>query len=203
MVNCFMTKAEFEQQLTKDNIESILDDCLFRGLPFYFRNQPEIYSKMLRTLSRGLRVSSKDICVVGSAHVGFSLSPHNYGEPFNQRSDIDIVVVSPNLFDPSWIDMLTTRRTPWYKLKKRTKDYICEHREKYHIYNGWMYPQLVAEVLGIGTRWVSTFNRISRIPELSSITISGRLYRTWEHVRHYHRRGLRKIRNQLAERQGH
>lgn len=192
-----MTKTEFEQIIESNNIDSILDDYLFKGLPFYFRNIPEIHKQMIKALARGLGVPSSDICVVGSARFGFSLSPFSYGRPLNKYSDIDIVVVSATLFDPSWVDLLTTRRTPWFKLRSKTQTYISEHREKHHIYNGWMYPHLVAEALEIGTRWVVAFNALSRIPELSSVTIGGRLYRTWDHVRVYHRRGLRKIREQV------
>ena len=175
----------------------ILDTYLFRGVPFSFLQQPRVYERMIRDISRGLRVPQQDICVVGSARFGFSLTPDKFGEPFSERSDVDMVIVSPELFDPSWVDLLTNRRTSWSALRQATRDGIIEHRKRYYIYNGWIYPSLVAEALDIGERWITTFNRLSRIPDLSSRRIGGRLYRTWEHARHYHLRSLWQVRDSI------
>ena len=132
--------------------------------------------------------------MVGSARIGFSLSPNKYGAPFNEFSDIDIVVVSSSLFDPSWIDLLESKYTKGSILTTRTKRGLKEHREAHHIYNGWMYPEAVLQVLQIGERWLSTFNGLSRIEELASRTVTGRLYKTWQHARLYHRWSLQKVR---------
>ena len=194
----YPTREEFEDILRSRNLDRILEEHLFSGVPFSFADRPDVYQRMLKALARGLGVPKEDICVVGSARIGFSLSPPNFGAPFNKYSDIDIVVVSPSLFDPSWVDILTSRRVPWASLRQKTRDGMRQHQEKHHIYNGWIYPNSVAEALGIGERWLTTFNGLSRIPALSSVPIGGRLYRSWDHVRVYHRRGLSKIRNRIV-----
>ncbi len=193
----YPTKEEFEEILRSRSLDGILDDYLFSGLPFSFVDRPGVYRKMIKELSRGLRVPKQDICVVGSARMGFSLSPPDFGMPFNDYSDLDIVVVSASLFDPSWMDILTSRHTPWSSLRPQTKNHMREHKDRHHIYNGWIYPHLIAEALEIGERWLTTFNGLSRTPALSSLPISGRLYRTWDHVRVYHRRGLKQIRDRI------
>ena len=193
----YPTKEEFEEILRSRDLDRVLEDYVLTGLPFSFADRPDLYQRMLKELTRGLGVPEQDICVVGSARIGFSLSPANFGAPFNEHSDIDIVVVSPSLFDPSWVDILTGRRVRWASVRWRTREGMREHREKDHIYNGWMYPNLVAEALGIGERWVTTFDRLARIPDLASISIGGRLYRTWDHVKIYHMRGLRRIRETI------
>ena len=190
----YPTQEEFKELLRTGNLDDVIEDHLFTGLPFSFSDRPDVYQQMVRAISRGLKVPRQDICVVGSARLGFSLSPYKFGALFNQYSDLDIIVVSSLLFDPSWMDILTNQRARWSSLKQSTKDHLQEHREKDHIYNGWIYPSLVAEALDIGQPWLTTFNGLSRIPELSSRPINGRLYRTWEHARVYHQRGLRQIR---------
>ena len=194
----YPTKEEFEDLLLTCSLDCILEDHLFTGLPFSFSDRPGIYQQMVGEISRGLRVPRQDICVVGSARIGFSLSPHKFGAPFNRHSDVDIVVVSSSLFDPSWVDILTNRHIRWSSLRQQTQARMREHREKHYIYNGWIYPSSVAEALKIGEKWLTTFNGLSRIPELSSLRIGGRLYRTWYHVRVYHRWGLRQIRDRLV-----
>ena len=175
----------------------ILDTYLFAGVPFSFATQPKIHQQMIRSISSGLKVPRQDICVVGSARLGFSLTPDKFGTPFSTRSDVDVIIVSAEYFDASWVDILTNRRTPWWSLRSSTRDYLDQHRDQFHIYNGWIYPSLVAEALAIGESWISTFNGLSRIPALSSRRIGGRLYRTWEHARNYHRRSLRQVRRRI------
>ena len=194
----YPTKEEFEDLLRSRSLDRIVDDYLLTGIPFSFADRPDVYQRMIGELAKGLDVPKQDICVVGSARIGFSLSPPDFGAPFNEYSDIDVVVVSPTWFDSSWMDMLMNRRAPWSKLKPATKTSVIKHREKYYIYNGWIYPDSVAETLEFGQRWLTTFNGLSRIPHLSSLPIGGRLYRTWDHVRVYHSRGLRKILEGMA-----
>ena len=43
-------------------------------------------------------VGSQDVCIVGSAKLGYSPSPHRYGMAFSEQSDVDVVVISQPLF---------------------------------------------------------------------------------------------------------
>ena len=193
----YPTKAEFEEILQKETVDSIVNNYLLAGLPYSFKDTPKLHDKMLDQIARGLGVKRECICVVGSAKIGFSLDPNRFGEAFGVHSDIDVVVVSPELFDPSWINVLSNRRTPWASLSKNTQDNLEKHRCEHYIYKGWMYPGRIVPVLDIGNRWFDTFNGLSLIPELSARKIEARLYRTWDYVRIYHRIGLRRIRREL------
>ena len=194
----YPTKEEFEDLLRTRSLDYIVETHLFSGMPFSFSDRPEVHRQMVKKISRGLQVPREDICIVGSGRIGFSLSPNNFGDPFNQYSDLDVVVVSPLLFDPSWLDILTNRRTRWSLLRERTQEHLKEHQERHYIYRGWINPSFVAEALGIGEQWVTTFNELSQIPYLSSRSVQGRLYRSWEHARTYHRWSLGKVRGMIA-----
>ena len=168
----YPTKEEFEELLRTREVDWIIDQHLFGGPPFYSSNHPNVHERMIRAISTGLKVPRRDICVVGSARIGFSLSPPKFGEPFSQFSDIDIVVVSPVLFDPSWLDIVASRRTNSSTLRQRTRHHLSEHRERHYVYSGWIYPKTVVEALGIGERWqlvghcrISTYKQ--RDPPLS------------------------------------
>ena len=194
----YPTKTEFEQILRTSSFDDIINDIIFAGLPYFCSGQPELHDQMIDRITNGLGVGAADVCVVGSASIGFSLAPQKFGTPFSERSDIDVVVVSADLFDQSWLDILANRRLPWATLRPRTKDRLMAHRSESYIYNGWIYPDSIAEALGIGQNWLRTFNGLSRIPAISSRSINSRLYRTWEHAKVYHRRGLRLIRNSIV-----
>ena len=80
--------------------ESVVRLWLTEGIPFAFRDRPALYEALRAWLGAYLRVCPKDITLVGSARIGCSLaSPPNYGRPFNTKSDLDLSVVSPSLFD--------------------------------------------------------------------------------------------------------
>lgn len=194
----FPTKSEFQTFLRNRELNWIIDTQLFAGAPFYSARCPEVHERIVRAIARGLQVPESDICVVGSARVGFSLSPYTFGQPFGPSSDIDIVVVSPRLFDPSWLDLAGKRRTRSSKLSPETRAWLRKHREEHFVYNGWIVPAHVVEALEIGERWLRTFNALSQITELNGRPVSGRLYRTWDHARLYHHWSLGKVRQHLS-----
>lgn len=182
--------------MTRD-LDWIIDTHLFGGQPFYSSAQPQVHDDMMAALSTGLCVPRRDICVVGSARIGFSLSPDRFGEPFDRFSDIDVIVVSSSLFDPSWLDILGGRRKPAGNLDQQTRRHLAAHRESHFIYRGWIYPATLVRALSIGHRWLTTFDGLSQITALSSRSIGGRLYRTWDHARVYHRWSLKRIKQRL------
>lgn len=78
---------------------------LTEGIPFAFRRVPMVY-EMLRThLARSLGIHEKHISLIGSARIGFSLgSARQYGREFNEESDLDIVVISREVFERLQVD---------------------------------------------------------------------------------------------------
>lgn len=71
---------------------------LTEGAPFAFRTCPAIYEDIRSWLGHRLGVCPKDVTLLGSARIGFSLAPRHYGRPFDGDSDLDFSVVSARLF---------------------------------------------------------------------------------------------------------
>ncbi len=71
---------------------------LTEGIPFAFRDCPAVYDKARAWLGTCLRVCPKEITLVGSARLGFSLARASYGRAFGQESDLDLTIVSESLF---------------------------------------------------------------------------------------------------------
>jgi hypothetical protein len=72
---------------------------LTEGTPYVFRECAALYEDVRSWLARRLNVCPKDITLIGSARLGFSLSPAKYGQPFRNDSDFDVALVSPTAFD--------------------------------------------------------------------------------------------------------
>lgn len=72
---------------------------LSEGIPFAFKECPGLYESVRTWLSGWLGVTAKEISLTGSARLGESLSPEQVGKPFDEKSDLDIFVVSNVLFE--------------------------------------------------------------------------------------------------------
>jgi len=90
---------EAVMQLSQHSRESLVRLWLTEGIPFAFRERPALYEAMRGWLGSFLRICPKEITLVGSGRIGFSLAPSQYGRMFSSESDLDLSVVSPSLFD--------------------------------------------------------------------------------------------------------
>lgn len=73
---------------------------LSEGIPHSFRHCPAIYEAVRCWLGVELGVHPKEISLVGSARLGKSLKLEQLGAPFtNYKSDLDLFIVSINLFE--------------------------------------------------------------------------------------------------------
>jgi hypothetical protein len=90
---------EFKKLVTSIESHNILAKVfLLEGVPFVFKNSPMKYLIFREQVAENFDVGSQDVCIVGSAKLGFSPSPHQFGKSFNEVSDVDVVVVSEDLF---------------------------------------------------------------------------------------------------------
>lgn len=72
---------------------------LTEGLPSAFVPSPAAYEDLRGWLGSRLGVHPKEVTVIGSARIGYSLAPPPYfGRPFSPRSDLDLSIVSGDLF---------------------------------------------------------------------------------------------------------
>lgn len=70
------------------------------GIPFAFERCPSLYEEVRNTLATRLEVDAKEISMVGSGRIGYSLAPTKWGEPYEAvESDLDFFAVSEGLFD--------------------------------------------------------------------------------------------------------
>ena len=90
---------DFKNILLTKPLDVIVRRYIFAGSPYAFRDKPQALRLLRRHLCSVLQVSEQSVIIVGSAKIGFSLSPDNFPRQFSAESDIDIVVVDEALFD--------------------------------------------------------------------------------------------------------
>jgi hypothetical protein len=78
--------------------EGILRGIVTEGIPFAFRDRPTLYEEIRDFLAVRLDIPPRNITLIGSARLGYSLAPAAYGRPFDAASDLDFSAVSEALF---------------------------------------------------------------------------------------------------------
>jgi hypothetical protein len=68
------------------------------GIPYAFKENPLIYEEIRNFIAKGVNVESKEVSIIGSARIGYSLSKKEWGRPFNENSDFDFAIVSNRLY---------------------------------------------------------------------------------------------------------
>ncbi len=202
----YPSAKEFIEILRNRPLDVVVKEYIFHGLPYIFRNRPEAMQTLYQHLRATLRISDQNITVVGSAKIGFSLSPDNFPRKFTDESDIDILIVDETLFDKVWMTMLKwnyPRRHRLYGI-----DWMWAKNRRDNLYWGWFvpdkirfeglsFPHVLKPLRDISTTWFNAFRSLSQYPEFISRNVSGRLYRTWDHALLYHLEGLHQIRESV------
>jgi len=185
------TKEEFTDLLRSRDIEEIVRGYLFEGETHIFRSKPSAYVSFRARLGSALGCSPEDVKLVGSAKLGFSLDPDNYGKAFSARSDLDVVVVSAAMFDQAWIELVKAGPTT-KALSYSVRNFFREHRRN-KVFWGYIEPSNLRGAVTCYKIWFPAFQDVGAMPEIFGRVVEGRLYRTWDHAIQYHVAGARKI----------
>jgi hypothetical protein len=203
----YLSVDEFKYAVLNTSLDLIVQQHIVEGVPYAFRDTPEAGDLLTKHLCKAMGFSEHNVVIVGSAKVGYSLNPDNFPRGFSDSSDIDVVVVSPELFDRVWMTLLS-----WHYPRRlvdlgRVEGDWARLRRK-DIYWGWLvpdeiryeglsFPDVLKPLRDISTKWFNTFQSLSLYPEFAARKVSGRLYRTWDHVLRYHMEGLRLLRERI------
>jgi len=103
-------------QASDSEREGILRLWMTEGIPFAFRSNPLAYEKIREFIGNGVNVHPKDVTLVGSARIGYSLKNKVWGKTFSERSDLDFTIISNTLFTKlvadfqQWVGDIKERR---------------------------------------------------------------------------------------------
>ncbi len=186
---------EFQKSLKISTPQGLYRNYLLGHDIWYFREylkKPDHaleYDRMKIFMSDHLGVHPNNIAIVGSAKLGFSITPKQdkYLLPFSCGSDIDIAIVSPQIFRDSWsafLDLASRGYLPGYAnvtsniFRRFVSLKYPDHRSAFfRKWNGLVEPckkdlQLLFSI---------------------SHDINYRIYESWEAVEYYHCQGIEKL----------
>lgn len=188
-----ITVDEFKTKLRDEAISDleIVQGYITHGPAFVFRDDDEKYFKLKRAIAQKFGLNPQDIIMIGSAKLGFSISPLKLWKPFNEDSDIDMVIISPEVFDKFWKELYDFN----IKLTDRTEEEDRQYRVFLdYFFKGWLRPDMFPFSYTGRREWFEFFKSIS-YGEIGDHKVSGAIFRNHDFYECYHTGNIRTIRN--------
>jgi hypothetical protein len=190
-----MDRDTLIETLQRVSAPTFLEEHLFDCVPHVFSGDRAAYVGWKRALSAAIDVDPACLTVVGSAAVGCSLNPVKNLKAFDNKSDVDVAVVSHYHFTVAWryLRMNGTRRL---KVDARTRIAWDEHMKKY-IYWGTIATDRLLGILPFGLQWIKATSQMGFIDPTKGRYVNLRIYADYEALRTYQMISVRNIRESL------
>jgi len=200
------TFDEIQADIKKMSADDFYVKYILRSSCWYFENilasdkksASEVADDFREIVSRDMGINFHNVALVGSAKLGYSLSPRKRFLEFSQdgmqrkESDIDIAIISNGLFDMFW-ELLRKSFRPRF-----AKQY---DRIALEVFRGYINEKHLNHVVQCRSAW----NNLA-LPSKKNLKntlfikheISYRIYRSWEDVEDYQLHSLNAIKQELS-----
>jgi hypothetical protein len=147
---------------------------------------------MLReTIAARFEIDATCVTLVGSAKLGFSPKPGQYFRPFSAASDLDVAIVSKDLFAKVWTEVFEM---------ERAGEYFDYSQFKHYHFKGWVRPDKLPSQQEYETSraWWEFFKKLSADEAFLRMKIRAGLYFNDYFLRQYQSTALLGMRDQLV-----
>lgn len=184
-----------KKELERLSTSSFITKWIIEHTPYIFDGYEMEYIHWREEIASKLRIDPSDIMITGSASLGFSLNPYKNFKPFNEKSDIDVSIISHYYFDVAWHDLLYTSRLV---ISPQMKEALDDHRQRL-IYWGTIATDKILPLLSFGVEWDNIIKESKMYPFLVDRDINFRIYKDKLSVRNYLATGTNKLKSKLLE----
>lgn len=192
-----MNHDRFRNDLTSMSLSEFISKWVIDAIPFILDNDYSLHAKWRHDIAKQLEIDPNDIIMSGSASIGVSLNPHKLLREFNDKSDIDIGLVSEHYFDIAWHELRHINiNSPIVTSAMRAA--ITEHRSRY-IYWGTIATDKILPLLSFGQKWAKVMNGLQKYPCFENRSVNFRIYKDNKSFRDYLIQGVIKCRDYLLE----
>ncbi|MCF5929636.1 hypothetical protein [Xanthomonas perforans] len=181
----------FKKMLLANGIERTMNELILRHDCSIIGGSME--SSIRTEIADYLDVETEEVIIVGSAKLGFSPKPGQCFKPFDEASDIDVAIVSPELFAAIWHEVLDMKAGGAF-----IKD--IQGFQHYH-FQGWMRPDKMpaSSTYHRCRDWWEFFLSLSKKEEYDRRPIRGGLYYDTSFLSRYQTTALAQIQRQISK----
>lgn len=190
-------RKEFLEELVTLPPDIIASLWIFSRIPYPFRGDAKSYEKWRRDLSKLVEVDSSEILITGSGAFGISLNPNKNYRSFDNKSDIDVAIISEHFFNLSWRHLRNLGSTI-HGMPAPAKQAVRDHVEKY-IYWGTIATDKILPFLPFGKKWSAALEQMSKTEPTKGRTIKARIYKDFDSLRSYQVNNFKHLRTQELE----
>ncbi len=184
----------FKECLSKEKPELLVQEYLFDKSPYFFEKNPELLIDFREEICKTFSVHPQNFSIIGSSKLGFSLNPRKLFEPFSDISDIDVVLISEELFQDLWITLIECKEKTPYKLDPWYSQNFTELRN--FLFNGMIRVDKLSERFDFAKTWWEFFNKLSKDSRFGPRRIRGAIFKSWKHASYYYIDSIKKARDQ-------
>ena len=163
--------------------------------PYIFDDNEMEYINWRHSMSEKLRIDAHDIIITGSASLGYSLNPNKYFKAFDEKSDIDISIISHYYFDIAWHDLIQVAPD---RISIKMKNALDDHRKRL-IYWGTIATDKILPLLSFGPTWERAIKSTPMPTQLQDHDINFRIYKDAASIRNYIANSINKCKLVLLE----
>lgn len=142
------------------------------------------------TIAARFEIDPSGVTLVGSAKLGFSPKPGQYFKHFSAASDLDVAIVSKELYSRVWKEV--------FEMERAGEHFDFREFKHYH-FRGWIRPDMLPSSKEYDTcrHWWDFFRALSREETYQRLKVRGGLYCDDYFLRHYQLGGLLSMREHL------
>lgn len=175
----------------------IVQKYITHGTPYIFKNNEDLYFDLKYAIANKFGLKSPEMVrMVGSAKLGFSISPKKVWKHFSEDdSDIDMVIISRSIFESFWTELydfnidLTSRKDREQEKYNAFKNYF---------FKGWLRPDLFPFNFGKRNEWFDFFKSIS-YGKYGKPKIAGAIYYDFSFFEKYHIKNIHNLREETIK----
>lgn len=153
-----MEKHEFLDDVSKRSALELASYYFSRVEAAAFDNT--VHYKQFTTLVEQEVGGGPQVAVVGTGNWEYSLNPHKSFKRFDEKSDIDVAVVSPDMFHNTWDQIRHSHRRTWWSINKDARNSFLRNGE--NVYCGFVPPMWIpGPTSSFRFKYISMLNRLS------------------------------------------
>lgn len=191
--------ANVKSELESLKSSRFVTKWIMDATPFVFENNTMDYIVWREEIAQKMNVDPTDILISGSACLGFSINPAKNFKLFDEKSDIDVCIISPYYFDTAWRDLLQLNPN---RLHGKMKSALMDHRQRL-IFWGTIATDKILPLLSFGPSWDKIINESQSLEILKDRDINFRIYKDRRSLRDYLIQGINKCKEQIWEEHEH
>lgn len=160
----------FKQDLKKHSSELLVRSHVLSGDTHVLGGVE--YVQLREDVANHFNIDTFQVFMVGSGKMGFSIKPTRRFGIFNDQSDIDLAIISPDLFERVWQSA--------YKYKISGADWPKQKSFFEYLINGWIRPDKFpsSEIDPFFEEWWDFFNALARSRKYGHYKIRAGLYQS-------------------------